>query len=237
MLASPGNHSFPWSVTKAATATDSYLIAPSSIRTPIIGVTIPTIGLRTEKSEGTVADEDTGDEQSNGLYREGNTVRYHFYGNDDAFALWGDNSLLTSDIDLHANINFEYAWQSDPKKVSMKAVGKITGDQFPAVETYVLDRIGNGVMLGVWQVNEGDGPVFLRNGDYGIIGDKKLPMIDIDVSIIVENGLFTGVQSFGRIISLSEHNKRFTDLSPVRPGSLIKRGFLPNLYPSPVLMP
>ena len=29
MTASPGNHTFPWSVTKAATATDSYLLVPS----------------------------------------------------------------------------------------------------------------------------------------------------------------------------------------------------------------
>ncbi len=237
MVASPGNHSFPWSVTKASTATDSYLIVPSLTQAPIIGVA-PTLRLKTEKSKGTVADEDTGDEQPNGLYREGNSIRYHFYGNDDAFALWGDNSLLTSDIDLHANINFEYAWQSDPKKVLMKATGKITGDQFPAVETYVLDRMGNGMMLGVWQVNEGDGPVFLRDGGLGITGDKKLPMIDINTTITVENGLFKGVQRFGKDVSPDEYNKQFTDLSPVKVGTFIKqRGYLPTLRPSSIWEP
>ena len=202
------------------------------------GLSVPSVKLATAKSEGTVSDEDTEDEQSEGLYREGNSVRYHLYGNDDAFAIWGDDSLVTSDIDIHTNILFEYEWQSDPKKVLMKASGKITGDQFPAVETYVLDRIGNGVMLGVWQVREGDGPVFTREGGLGIIGDKRLPMIDIDVAIIVENGLFTGVQKFGRIISLAEHNKQFTDLSPVNPEGFKRKSFpIIQIFPRPILFP
>ena len=115
----------------------------------------------------------------------------------------------------------------------MKIGGKISGDQFPAVETYVLDRAGNGVMLGVWQVNEGDGPVFTRNGDFGIVGDKNLPMIAIDVSIIVENGIFTGILKNGSVVSLAAHNKQFTDLPPVKPGAS-KRGLLPPLYLNPI---
>ncbi len=237
MVASPGSHSYPWSVTKAAEATDSYLIVPSSI--PVFtGISILTLKERKEKSEGTVSDEDTGEQKPEGLVREGNSIRYHFWGNDDAFALWGNDSFFASDIDIHADINFEYDYYTKPNSFIMRIFGKILGDQFPAVETYVLDQIGNGVMLGVFQVREGDGPVLTRDGGRGIIGDKKLPMIEIDVSIIIENGFFTGIKKFSRIISLAEHNKQFTDLLPVKPEGFNQR-FSPVLpiFPRPILFP
>ena len=237
MTASPGNHKYPWSVTQSAAATDSYLIVPSSV--PVMpGLSIPSVKVRTEKSEGKISDEDTGEERPEGLYREGNSVRFHFHGNDDAFALWGDNSLVASDIDVHANIYFEYDYYFKPNSFLMKIGGKITGDQFPAVETYVRDRAGNGVMLGVWQVREGDGPVLTRYGGRGIIGDKQLPMIDIDVSIIVENDFFTGVLKNGNIVSPTEHNKQFTDLPTVKFEGF-RRGLFPVLpvFPRPILFP
>lgn len=215
MTASPGHHTFPWSITNAATATDSYLLVPSIPR-GVMGVSLPSPKLLQEKSEGTISSEVTGEAQPNGLRQEGNAIIYHFYGNDDAFALWGDNSLLTSDIDIHANLYFNYVWQPGSKTVVMRATGNINGDQFPAVETYILDRMGNAVMLGVWQVSEGDGPVFDRYGNPGIIGDKRMPMIDVDVSVNVEEGIFKSVQKNDRTVSLAEHNKQYTDLSPVK---------------------
>ncbi len=215
MTASPGDHTFTYSVTRASDATDSFLLTPSAVPGPM-GTMIPTVKLVTEKSEGAISDEETGEVQTNGLRREGNSIYYHFCGNDDAFALWGGDSLLTSDIDIHASLEFNYFPQADSRTVLMKASGQILGDEFPAVETYVLDRMGNGVMLGVWQVREGDGPVLTRYGTPGIIGDKRLPMIDVDVTIVVVDGIFKYVQKFGRLISLAEHNKQFTDTPPVR---------------------
>lgn len=239
MHASPGHHTYPYSVSKASAATDSYLLVPSRIPTGIIGFSLPTLKEKAAKSSGTitdketgdqypgaVGDEGTGDEPLSELHREGNAIRYHFHGNDDAYALWGKDSLAVSDINVHANIFFEYDYYSKPNSFLLKIGGKITGDQFPAVETYALDRLGNGVMLGVWQVNEGDGPVFTRDYGWGIVGDKQLPMINIDVTVVVESGIFTGVQKFGRIIPLAEHNKMFTDLPPVKPGGF-KREYLP----------
>ena len=240
MIASPGNHKYPYSVTLAAPATTSFLFIPP---TPIIPSIPTSMGLnpstiKMANSEGYISDEDTGEVQPNGLIREGNDIRYHFHGNDDAFALWGKNSLVASDIDVHANIYFNHSYTSKPDTYLMTIGGQITGDQFPAVETYVIDRIGNGLMLGVWQVREGDGPVFTRDGRLGIVGDKQLPMIDIDVSVIVENGIFTGVQKSGRVISLAQHNKQFTDLPTVKPGKFQLRGkSLPIPRPAPTPTP
>lgn len=176
VYASPGKHTYEWSVTKASDATTSYLLVPSSIPTGVLGVSLPSAKWKTAKSEGTVSDEDTGVSKPDGLYQDGNALRFHFYGNDDAFALIGDDSLITSDIDVHANIKFHYDWQPNPKSVLMKVSGTIIGDQFPAVETYILDRSNNGLMLGVWQVREGDGPVFTRNG--GLEDNRRQTLAD-----------------------------------------------------------
>ena len=236
MIAAPGTHKYPWSVTQAATPTDSYLLVPR-LRGVVPGVSITTLEDREEKSEGTITDEDTGEVKTEGFYREGNSVRYHFHGNDDAFALWGGNSWLTSDIDIHADISFKYDYFSKPNSFWLRITGKISGDQFPAVETYVRDRIGNGVMLGVWQIREGDGPVLMRDLTRGIIGDKNLPMFDIDVIIIVENGFFTGVYKNGSVISLADYNRQFTDLPPVRPGiPAFKREFQTVPVPRPAFL-
>ncbi len=83
-------------------------------------------------------------------------AKYHMFGNDDAWAWWGGDSWLTSDIDVHPDISFHHERDKEnPKRINMRASGIVTGDQFPAVEVYVLDAAGNGVMLGVWQVRLG----------------------------------------------------------------------------------
>lgn len=147
-------------------------------------------------------------------------LHYQFKGNDDAFAFFGANSWFASDIDVHPDIQFEYSPdKKDSNKVKLRAFGSVIGDQFPCVETYIVDKNSNGVMLGIWQIREGDGPVTTREGKPGIIGDKRLPMINFDITIIVENGIFTGVEKDGRIVSLAEHNKPYLDSSPVVAGT------------------
>jgi peptidoglycan hydrolase-like protein with peptidoglycan-binding domain len=219
-IASPGKHKFPWSVTRASNATTSVLWTP--------------LGERIEKSEGFVTDR-YGLQDFDEIYSESDTLAYDFSGNDDAFAIWGGDSLLTSDIDVHPTISLHYEPQADSKKILMSANGKITGDQFPAVECYVLDRANNAVMLGVWQVPEGAGPVISQDWWLGIEGDRKLPMIDIDVSFIVENGIFKNVIKNGRTISLDEHNKAFTNLPPIKSGKAsAKPGEpIPSPHPTP----
>lgn len=221
---SPTGDNEPWSVTKVSDSTTSYLWKPWKLLNPLnsgkalinkqpFGETL----YDTEKSEGYLNDAQE-EFRPSGVHSESDSARYHLYGNDDAFALYGDNSLFTSDIDIHPSINFSYN-TDDPKIILMHATGKIIGDQFPAVEAFILDRNNNGVMLGVFQVRAGDGPVLTREGYRGIIGDKQLPMIDINVTTVVEKGIFRGVIKNGREISLAEHNQQYTNLPTIR-GSL-----------------
>ena len=165
-------------------------------------------------------------------------LRYHFYGNDRAFRLFGESSMLASDIDVHPNINFDYTPdKNNPKNISMRVYGNITGDQFPAVETYVIDKNDRAVMLGVWQIRDGDGPVLSRDLSRGIEGDKQLPMIDIDVTVIVEDGTFTGVLSGGRIVSPEEYNRCYTSLPTVAPNSNQPKPGQPIPSPPPTPTP
>ena len=206
---SPGTTQYKWAATKVSAATNSYLWLPWSQDPPPV------------KSEGHLDDykNDTdSDEIFNEVDGKSDSLGYHVYGNDDAFALWGRDSAMTSDIDVHTTYNFVWYPQADPKKVIIHAFGKIVGDQFPAVETFVLDKNRNGVMLGVWQVREGDGPVFTKDGYFGIEGDKRLPMIDFDLKITSENGVFTNVIKDGKTLSLAQHNQSYTSLPTVKRG-------------------
>lgn len=224
VTATPGDRTYDWSrtynraITRVSPATTSILLLPTI---PIPNTTIPLIYPRIAKSQGLLRNEENPIDFSiplaDRIDHKGNQLRFGFSGNDDAFAIWGKESWLASDIDIHPEINFEYTPNKDnPKNCLMRVYGNIAGDQFPAVETFVRDKNGNGVMLGVWQVRDGDGPVFTREGLFGIVGDKNLPMIDIEVTIVVENGIFKGVVKNGRTISLAEHNEFYTNLPRIK---------------------
>ena len=130
-----------------------------------------------------------------------------YNGNDDAFFFTDWNPV--SDIDIHPQLWFTYEPQPDSKDVVMHATGKVIGDQFPAVEAYILDKKKNAVMLGVYQIGEGDTP------HWKLPGDNRLPMFDIDLKIMVKNGIFSWVIKNGNKISLSNHNSYYKNLPVV----------------------
>lgn len=214
VIARPGDNIYDWqrkqSATKVANPTKSYLWKPWD-RDPA-----PVYSEGHLRREEHLSDFDR--PEADELTHSSDRFKYHFYGNDDAFALWGGNSMITSDIDVHPNINFHYKPdEKDSQKILLRAYGNVIGDQFPAVEVFILDKNSNGVILGVWQIREGDGPVLTRNGGFGIVGDKQLPMIDFDLTTVVEKGIFTGVIKNGRTVSLAEHNKYYTSLPTINP--------------------
>lgn len=222
----PGEREYYWrrrtTVTKVSDPTTSTLLVPlPRLITPgfvLPGGVFPKIA----NSPGHLKNEEHSTDfdlpESDSIRHKSNDrLKFHFYGNDDAFAIAGKHSWVASDIDVHPNINFKYTPdRSNPKNISMRVYGNIVGDQFPAVESYLIDKNNNGVMIGVWQVREGDGPVFTRNGRFGIVGDKRLPMIDFDFKVNVEDGVFKTVIRDGRNISLAEHNQHYTNLPTIK---------------------
>lgn len=184
---------YPYSETQASDATTSTLW-------------IPFINPSTQ-SECYINDPYTEDYQPNGLKREKLSAEYHLYGNDDAFFFMDWNPI--SDIDVHPKVWFDFEPQPNPNNVLMHATGNVIGDQFPCVEAYILDKNDNGVMLGVFQIDANDTP------QWKLPGDNKLPMFKIDVKIMVENGIFTGVMKNGNLVSLAQHNSYYTSLPPV----------------------
>jgi len=184
---------YPYTVTQASDATDSTIWIP--------------FWLPTTKSEAYINDSNSGDYQPGGLHREKSGVDYHIYGNDDAFLYFDNNPV--SDIDVHPQVWFNYEPQPDPDNILMHATGKVIGDQFPAVEAYIMDKKNNGVMLGVYQIDANDTP------QWKLPGDNRLPMFDIDVKVMVRNGIFVGVMKNGRKVSLAEHNNYYKNLPVV----------------------
>ncbi len=200
----------------------------------------PMLYPKTARSPGHLRSEEflTDLPESDKITNSPDRLQYHFFGNDRAFRLFGESSLLASDIDVHPNIKFHYTPdKNNPKNISMRVYGNITGDQFPAVETYIIDKNDRAIMLGVWQIRDGDGPVLSRDLSRGIEGDKQLPMIDIDVTVIVEDGAFTGVLNNGRIVSPEEYNRYYTNLPTVAPNSNQPKPGQPIPSPPPTPTP
>lgn len=193
IIAANNGQRYPFSETRASEATTSTLW-------------IPYINPSTQ-SECYINDSYTGEYQSNGLYRESSSAEYHMYGNDDAFFFTDWNPI--SDIDLHPSVWFTYEPQPNPNNILMHATGKVIGDQFPAVEIFIVDRNDNGVMLGIFQIDANDTP------QWKLPGDNKLPMITIDLQIMVESGVFTGVMKNGTLVSPAQHNSYYESLPPV----------------------
>jgi hypothetical protein len=249
VTATPGDRTYDWrkqwkrAVTFVSPPTTSTLIVPLP-PLPVSGgyVLPPMLYPKTAKSPGHLKNEESLTDfdlpESDKITNSHNRLKYHFFGNDRAFRLFGESSLFASDIDIHPNINFEYKPdKNNPKNVSMRVYGNITGDQFPAVETYIIDKNDRGVMLGVWQIRDGDGPVLSRDLSRGIEGDKQLPMIDIDVTVIVEDGAFTGVLSGGRIISPEEYNRYYTELPMIKSNTNQPKSGQPVPAPLPTPTP
>ncbi|RMG01544.1 MAG: RHS repeat-associated core domain-containing protein, partial [Acidobacteria bacterium] len=131
------------------------------------------------------------------------SLGYHMYGNNDAIP------LVSPDIDLHVQFRFNYVDQGDGV-VDMRVTGVVTGDQFPAAEAFIRDFSGNSVMLGVFAPTVSSGPVM------SLPGNGTLPMIDVNVTVRVKNGVFQGVVENGNVIPLEEYNGRFTSQPRVR---------------------
>ena len=228
ITAASGDKTYYWTelrkaaVTTVSNPTTSVLRVPFTLIPLSGGMTVlPVPYPKVAKSAGHLKPEEKLSDfdllESDEIKNSPDRLKYHFFGNDAALSFWGNRSWIAADIDVHPTINFDYKQDKDnPKKVTMRVYGNIIGDQFPAVETFILDKNGNGVMLGVWQARKDDGPVFTANGRFGIEGDKQLPMIDIDVTVIVEDGVFTGVLKNEKVVSLAEHNQYYTNLPTIK---------------------
>lgn len=131
VTAAPGNGTYDWklesrrTVTIVSGATTSLLIVPLP-PIPIGSVIIPgTVYPKTAKSPGhLIGEENPADfdfPESNEITNSPDRLKYHFFGNDRAFKLFGESSMLASDIDLHPNIRFDYKPDKDnPKNVFMR---------------------------------------------------------------------------------------------------------------------
>ena len=151
-------------------------------------------------------------------YSNGNNIKVHSYGDNDALIPpapgtppgsnpdWGGP---TWDIDMHSDLTVNLL--EDGSSQILQISGSVVGDGFPSGEALVQDAAGNSVLLGVSaaQANGFVGPFMT------LAGDNKREMISIDVSIVVNgDGVFQGVKSGDQIISIEDWNKQFEEQKP-----------------------
>lgn len=141
----------------------------------------------------------------------GNKLNHHLSGNNDAI-IPGMDAGISPDIDVHQNISVKTTnWGSNGDTL-LSITGKISGDQFPSVESFVRDRKGNAVFLGVAQANGTQQNGLVTN----LFGDRKLPMASLNVQIVVnKHGIFSHVLENRNKVSIADWNARFTRQSPV----------------------
>lgn len=197
MIARNDGISHPFSVTRPS--------PPTTSETNLGSIYYPGINVAWTAQSESYINNSNGNYAGSELFGGVERISYHMYGNDDAIP------LVSSDIDLHPNFWFKFDESQGNGIVDMTVTGSVIGDQFPAAEAFIRDSSGNAVMLGTFAPSSSSGPVL------SLPFDNRLPMIDVNVTVRVNNGVFQGVVENGSVVSLDEYNRRFTSQSAVRP--------------------
>jgi hypothetical protein len=128
----------------------------------------------------------------------------HVSGNNDAL-IPGIDGGPSADIDIKSNINVFEANTKAGRVVTLS--GKISGDGFPSAEAFVSDKKGNKVFLGAFATSSGPS----RGPFLTLLGEGSTPMINVNLSIVVKNGVFQGVLLGRKVVSIDEWNRQFQE--------------------------
>ena len=136
----------------------------------------------------------------------GNWIKYHYSGGNNAAPA---PAFTVPDIDVKIELEF--------KKISsskFQVGGSVKGDRFPSNETYLTDKNGNKLFLGV------SGPDAMFNEALGpytelfFAGEERMQNFNLFI-MFNDDETFKGVSlGNGKWYELSEWNKNFTSLSP-----------------------
>ena len=124
------------------------------------------------------------------------------------FHVSGNNDLVpgSSDIDTKGNIGISRTDLGEEGSV-INFSGTISGDKFPANETFVTDQAGTGVFLGV---SGADGNPFTS-----LPGDNNRKMSSFNIGVqFNSNGNIQGIQYNGQTYSVTDWKKQFQGLNP-----------------------
>ena len=124
------------------------------------------------------------------------------------FHLFGSNSVIpkSPDIDAKGKMSIE-SWDFGSAGSLMLVEGIVNGDKFPSNETFMSDKHGNSIFLGV---SGADGGPFTS-----LPGNNSRPMSKF--SIIVDfnkDGVIQSVYNNSKSYSVEDWNKQFENLDP-----------------------
>ena len=124
------------------------------------------------------------------------------------FHVSGNNDLVpgSPDIDTKGNIGISVTDLGDEGSI-INFSGTISGDRFPANETFITDQEGTGVFLGV---SGADG-----NPYFSLPGDNSRPMSEFNIGVqFNSSGNIQGIQYNGQTFTVPEWQKQFQQLDP-----------------------
>ncbi len=138
-----------------------------------------------------------------GQYANGTTAMA-----DVGFNLSGNNSQMPGSPDIDAKGQMQVGVVEMGENGSMATFsGAVTGDKFPANETYITDQNGTGVFLGV---SGADGNPFTS-----LPGDNNRQMSQFTIGVKFDaQGNIQSVQHNGQTYSAEDWNKRFQNQNP-----------------------
>jgi RHS repeat-associated protein len=127
---------------------------------------------------------------------------------DVGFHLSGNNSQIPGSPDIDAKGQMQVGVVEMGENGSMATFsGAVTGDKFPANETYITDQNGTGVFLGV---SGADGNPFTS-----LPGDNNRQMSQFIIGVKFDaQGNIQSVQHNGQTYSAEDWNKRFQNQNP-----------------------
>lgn len=140
---------------------------------------------------------------------EGGNLFFQMQGNDKALAV--PNWLNAGYIDVKVKLNFEQV-ASDNGLLKWKVAGEVYGDRYPSNETFLTDKSGNQLFLGVSAVD--------NEGEYGpqkeLLGTAFEDMSKFSFYILFNRDeTFRGVSlSNGTWYNRDDWNKLFQSLNP-----------------------
>jgi|GEM_PF-2403583 len=132
-----------------------------------------------------------------------NPFTSHTFGNNDALP-------GSPNIDVMASLNFNLSEDGEENQL-LSISGDISGDRFPASESFITDNHGNSVFLGVSQPTGSNMGLGKDLGPVALVGVNNRLMSTVNVNIVVnKDGEFLGVRlNSGKTISIGEWNRSF----------------------------
>ena len=166
------------------------------------------------KDQGTLQTESYSEATFKAEIRSSNVLTFHLSGSNSAFPA---PSFLVPDIDVQSGMMISR--EENDKGSTISFNGFTFGDAFPANETFITDKCGIGVFLGVSGADE-LGPEIMLVGN----NERHMAFFDLKINFDLEGNIIS-VDSNGKNYSVNDWNNQFKTQDEKKGGSTDTKDF------------